>query len=345
MVYDLSSGTVPIPERTNIDVLLAGPPCQGFSTAGKRDFHDPRNNLLLVAGVIALKLMPRVFVAENVAAVISGPHRHYWDSLKGMLLQRGYKIEDLLCHGDRMGIPQIRRRRILLAWRTERENDITLPITNGGVLGDALTNIGVAGNHSLRFLASDSDSAIIANRIKPGQKLSNVRGGPTAVHTWDIPEVFGHTNAMERSFLETLMRARRRYRLRKNGDADPVSLETLEKEFRKPVKQVISRLMKIGYVRQINDSYDLTHAFNGKYRRLRSDKPSLTVDTRFGNPRYFLHPVENRGFTVRESARIQGFPDCFTFDGPDIIQYRLVGNAVPPPLAECLAHFTRNALL
>ena len=56
------------------DALIAGSPCQGFSTIGKRRLHDPRNKLLLVTGLIAEKLRPRLVVAENVPAVISGKH-------------------------------------------------------------------------------------------------------------------------------------------------------------------------------------------------------------------------------------------------------------------------------
>ena len=74
------------------------------------------------------------------------------------------------------------------------------------------------------------------------------------------------------------------------------------------------------------------------------DKPSHTVDTRFGAPRYFLHPNEHRGFTVREAARIQGFPDDYVFHGDEKFQYRLIGNAVPPPLARLAAEFAAHLL-
>ncbi|WP_442915885.1 DNA cytosine methyltransferase [Loktanella sp. M215] len=57
----------------------------------------------------------------------------------------------------------------------------------------------------------------------------------------------------------------------------------------------------------------MTHTFNGKYRRPHWNDVSPTVDTRFGQPRYFLHPDQHRGFTVREAARIQSFPDSYKF--------------------------------
>jgi DNA (cytosine-5)-methyltransferase 1 len=107
----------------------------------------------------------------------------------------------------------------------------------------------------------------------------------------------------------------------------------------------LQALVTKGYVRRLGNAYDLTHTFNGKFRRLLWGQPAPTVDTRFGDPWYFLHPDENRAFTVREAARVQGFPDWFIFHGPERSQYRLIGNAVPPPLAALLGTFIRGTLL
>ena len=345
MVTDLSNGSMPLSTLSGLDVLLAGPPCQGFSTAGKRDFHDPRNSLLITAGHIALKVRPRVFIAENVTGVTSGPHRQYWDSLQQMLRDAGYQTANLLCEAVKMGVPQIRKRRILIAWSIAKDIDIKIPEVNGGVLRSALENIINAQNHNLKLLPLNSDAARIAKRIKPGQKLSDVREGDKAVHTWDIPEVFGETTEAEKTLLKTILRMRRRLRIRDTGDGDPVRADVLSREFGRTAIKLLTSLEKKGYVRRFGSTYDLARTFNGKYRRLKFDEPSLTVDTRFGEPRYFLHPTELRGFTVREAARIQGFPDTFIFHGPEKAQYRLVGNAVPPTLALQLARFIKYALL
>jgi DNA (cytosine-5)-methyltransferase 1 len=109
--------------------------------------------------------------------------------------------------------------------------------------------------------------------------------------------------------------------------------------------ELLASLVSKGYVRKIGRRFDLANTFNGKYRRLEWDRPSFTVDTRFGEPGYFLHPSEDRGFTVREAARIQGFPDSFRFFGDTRGQYRLIGNAVPPPMARFIAKIVKSALL
>ena len=81
----------------------------------------------------------------------------------------------------------------------------------------------------------------------------------------------------------------------------------------------------------------MKRTFNGKYFRLHPNAPAPTVHTKFGDPRYFLHPLEDRGFSVREAARLQGFPDSFHLPIEVTRAFRQIGNAVPPPLAQAVA--------
>lgn len=340
---DLSNGFYPSPLLSTVDVLLAGPPCQGFSTAGKRNFGDPRNGLLLKVGQIACIVRPKVVLIENVFGVKSPPHRWYWESLKEALRTGGYRTAEVLCQANEMGMAQIRKRMVMVAWKLPQDVTISLSEFPGSNLRDALWGIENAPNHDVKRLPPESDHAKIARHIQPGQKLCNVRGGTRSVHTWDVPEVFGKTTGTEKRVLEGIMRLRRRLRRRAVGDADPIADHVLVKEFGRNVGRVLVSLEQKGFVRRFDRMCDLVGAFNGKYRRLRWDQPSLTVDTRFGDPRYFLHPSEDRGFTVREAARIQGFPDTFLFNGTEKAQYRLIGNAVPPPVASCLATFVKYA--
>jgi DNA (cytosine-5)-methyltransferase 1 len=215
---------------------------------------------------------------------------------------------------------------------------------NGGVLRDVLANLEGVPNHDPVELEPDSRLAKIARRLRPGQKLCNVRQGSRAVHTWDIPEVFGRTNAHERQVLEALIRIRRRRRVRSSGDADPVPIDVLEADLGFSVAPLLQALKKKGFVREREGLFDLMHTFNGKFRRLEWDRPSYTVDTRFGDPRYFLHPSQPRGFSAREAARIQGFPDSYIFSGSTKAQFRMIGNAVPPPMGRAIAEFVRFAL-
>lgn len=320
------------------DVVLAGPPCQGFSTLGKRILEDPRNDLLLRAARLAVTIRPRVVVLENVAGVIAGNHSAYWAKTKNILKNAGYNTEQLICRTDAHGLPQIRKRVILIGWKGKRNDQIVLPQSDACSIRSVLYSIpSNLHNHSPVYLDSRSIDAVIANRIGPNQKLSNVRNSDRSVHTWDIPEVFGKTSKKEKEVLNALILRRRQRRIRKNGDGDPVSASDLARFMNMPVASVLNKLLEKDYLRKVDGKFDFKHTFNGKYRRLQWDLPAPTVDTKFGDPRYFLHPEENRAFTVREAARVQGFPDDFVFEGTLAQQYRMIANAVPPSLSQIIA--------
>lgn len=341
---DLNNGVPDEHSLFGIDTLIAGPPCQGFSTAGKRLVNDERNHLLTLTGTLALRLSPKVLVVENVSGSLAGEHSRYWSALDNMMRGGGYRTHTIRCQTADLGMAQLRRRVLFFAWRTNREIQFAMPAVAAGNLRSVLSGASNQENHHTHRLLSHSREWLIAQRIKPGQKLSNVRGGKNAVATWDIPEVFGRVTEHERTVLEMLRRLRRQERQRDYGDADPVSLARLEAALGPRFHRLVEGLVTKGYLRRVDDGIDLVGTFNGKFRRLRWDKPSCTVDTRFGSPRYFLHPTQQRGFTVREAARIQGFADSYVFRGSDQAQYRLIGNAVPPPLGALAAEIARRLL-
>ncbi len=341
MKIDLGNSSVPEGPMKECDVLLAGSPCQGFSTAGKRIVDDPRNSLLYVTAKVAAQFRPKVVVAENVPAVRSGAHKKYWDGLHSRLRRAGYSTQDLLVNGSDHGLPQLRKRLFLIAWCTGKLVDVALEKRSPVSLGSAIVGAELLPNHEPVVLLEGSSELAIAKRIQQGQKLTNARAGTAAIHTWHIPEVFGTTTASEREVLDSVLRWRRQYRRRSFGDADPVSSYFLRKHFG---NAVLEGLVEKGYLRKIGHYHDLADTYNGKFRRAMESEPSYTVDTRFGDPRLFLHPSEHRGFSVREAARIQGFDDEFLFSGSRAAQFRMVGNAVPPPIAKQLGEVVRQLL-
>jgi DNA (cytosine-5)-methyltransferase 1 len=329
----------------HLDAVIAGPPCQGFSTAGKRDLKDPRNTLLVRAAEVAVRLKPKVVLIENVAGVVSGPQRTFWDSMLGILRSADYRVAEIRCDASKMGVPQRRKRVVALGWSAKKDLDVVLPEGASGTLRDALACLKDVPNHAPRPLDPKSKAGIIARHIGPNQKLCNVRASERSVHTWDIPEVFGKTSHFERLVLSAMLHRRRQKRIRDFGDADPVTARAIQQFVGRPVAAVLRELVDKGYVRRIGKFYDLVHTFNGKFRRLLWQEPAPTVDTRYGDPFYFLHPKEHRAFTIREAARVQGFPDTFVFCGNERSQYRMIGNAVPPPLAKCLAEFVLRTII
>ena len=319
------------------DVVLAGPPCQGFSTAGRNDPDDERNLHLQRVAQLVAGSAAKVVVIENVKGLLGAKYRTLLDSCIGTLRESGFEVSCRLFNLSEYGVAQTRRRVIILG--TRYIEPVSLEGTRKRekrTLRDAIGHIGdeTDGEGGVRLTARDMK---IAAHIAPGQRLTNVRSGPRSVHTWSIPEVFGDVSEEEKSVLAAISRLRRRQRMRDVGDADPIRVEQVTRYLGEESECILRALVDRGYVRRIEDRFDLTHTFNGKYKRLEWDECAPTVDTRFVEPRYFLHPEECRGFSVAEMAALQDFPNTYVFPDCVTTSSRLIGNAVPPRFAEALA--------
>lgn len=330
------------PGRT--DVLLAGAPCQGFSTVGKRDVEDPRNFLLSRVAMAAADVAPRIIILENVPAAAVGAHGRHWRLLEDALKWQGFNVRRVVVDGNLTGLAQHRRRLFMVCWRGSEHLRIELARCPVIGLRSAFSELEGLEGHDVVALTNPKDRAI-AKQIGPGQKLSNVRIGLRNVASWDVPQVYGTTSDDERRLLTLIARMRRRSRVRDHGDGDPVARDALAKAFGRDPSPEIDRLVCADYLRIRDGLVDLRHTYNGKYRRLHWDMPSPTVDTHFGRPNNFLHPSEHRGLTLREAMRLQGIPDWFTVRGSKADTFRMVGNAVPPPMAGAIAAFVRDAIL
>lgn len=348
--HKIKAEQVEIGEGFNIpfssDVVIAGPPCQGFSTGGGYKDVDPRNALLLTTCRAIAKSDVKLAVIENVASLTNRKNKAYLEAALSILTEGGYYCEYAVLTASDFGVPQRRRRTVIIARSSARPFGGVTPIETPFVtVSDALAGLDeTSPNHIPRFPVKGSKHEKIARRIGPDQKLCNVRGGEASVPTWSIPECFGKTTKAERKVLETVRRLRRQQRKRSYGDADPVDVFALESVCREARPSVLESLMSRGYLREFGSCIDLTNTFNGKYRRLNNEGVSPTVDTRFGDVQLFLHPSENRGLTVREAARIQGFDDSFLFPDDTKTSFRLIGNAVPPPMSEAIAQMCKDLI-
>ncbi|WP_158584094.1 DNA cytosine methyltransferase [Salinibius halmophilus] len=332
---DLSVEQIIIPK--SCDVLVSGSPCQGYSTLGKRRVDDPRNNLLFKAIDAGTESRVPIIVLENVVGAIQGVFRNNWEKAERQLQNNGYWTKTIVLDASNFNVPQQRKRVFLVARLGKKDFQLDPIKQNAKGLGHYIGNNKIDPEDIPKNFQLSSDQLKISKAIAQGKKLCDVRLGDRSVHTWDIPEVFGTTSAEEKLLLVTISKLRRRLRRRSNGDADPVELEQLKQHCGYELDKQILSLVKKGYITKKDGYIDLSHRFNGKYKRPFYDGFSPTVDTTFGNPKNFLHPTQHRGFTVREAAKIQGFPDSFEFFGSIHNQFKMIGNAVPPPLAKALA--------
>ena len=348
----------------NIDVVVGGFPCQGFSKAGPKRIDDPRNKLYLAMVHAIAQLQPVIFVAENVDGLNQNFNGFFLEKIKKDFGELGYEVHERTFNAVGFGVAQHRRRTFIIGYRDRlvwdwpkythifstrngerRIENIDLDFSEayrGRVISDAIGDL-----LDLRIDELDHEiepvnkrDQAVARKIGAGQKLCNVRFSETSVYTWDIPEVFGPIDESEKIILETIARNRRKKIYGNIPNGNPLPVEEIERlSGLLEIGATLSDLLSKGYVKEIDGKYDLKGAMfcSGLYKRPKWHEPSPTVLTNFHNARYFLHPLQDRPFSVRECARLQSFPDWFSFTGPTKEKYRQIGNAVPPLMADSLA--------
>jgi DNA (cytosine-5)-methyltransferase 1 len=365
------------------DVVLGGFPCQGFSKAGPKRFDDERNPLYLEMHQAVESLRPSVFIAENVDGLSQNYSGAYLDRILRDFSSLNYRVEYQVLDAAAFGLPQHRRRIFFAGLRKDIEHQFRWPIpthsanTRNGEfkisllptlwddtqqealkppvrISDVLTDLieldSQVPDHVI-FNRWPDDYTTIMSRIRQGQKLCNVRHAATSVYTWQIPEVFGAVSIEEVRVLETISKHRRHKQYGTIPNGNPLEIDEIERlSGLQNIKNAIKTLLKKGYLKEINGKYDLKGAMfcSGLFKRPKWSDCAPTVLTNFHNPRYFIHPVRDRPFSVRECARLQGFPDSFRFLSEIVdIQsaYRLLGNAVPPPLSRLFATAVEEVLL
>jgi DNA (cytosine-5)-methyltransferase 1 len=332
-----------------VDVVLAGPPCQGFSSLRKRGLRQNRNGLFRATAQLIADAKPSMFVIENVRGLRwhrSG--RFLQDALAGLRRARliAEVVEVECCY---LNVPQVRRRILLIGGRGRSAERFADEVRNRATDRSRMTAVGDVLRRSPTTSLPPPPTwpswyVDVMRSIGPGQKLCDTRLARTAVHSWNIPSVFGKVTQAEIHTLEVIARIRRvgtgrRYArigdgqavtVRQISDALDLSLERTERRLRGLAHKGYLICPRSGY-------FDLSRKFNGRFRRLDPCKPSPAVLADFGSPRSIIHPYEDRGLSVSECAALQGFPSAFEFAGTTPKRHTLIANAVPPPISRLLA--------
>jgi DNA (cytosine-5)-methyltransferase 1 len=282
-----------LPAKTEIDLVFGGPPCQAFSTAGKRQaFEDERGNVFLKFIDLILDLRPRYAVIENVRGLLSAPLAHRPHSHRGhgfppltstegpggalyfileMLRAGGYEVSFNLYNSANFGAPQIRERVVVLCSRD----------------GQKLPHLSPTHSREKHF------------RLKPWRTFREVTSTLPKSPCDYVP------------FPEKRLRF---YGMLKEGQNWRDLPEELQQE-------------------ALGKSYFSGGGKTGFLRRLAWDKPSPTLVTHPAMPATDLaHPEKDRPLSVQEYKRLQQFPDSWKVVGSLTDQYRQLGNAVPTSL-------------
>lgn len=276
-------------KNLNIDVLVGGPPCQGYSLAGPRDESDDRNTLYEAMVKFASMAKPKVVILENVPGLLTLFQGKGAQRIMDDFSELGYKMQSKVLYAPEYGVPQIRKRVFFV-----------------GVLSEY-------GEFEYPIPFVDPQNYITCeDAISDLPSLENETGS-------DIAE---YTNPPLTMYQEIM---------RSNADKLYNHLGTLHEE--KTVK-LISMVPEGKNYKALPAPYNTMFKYNEALTRYHSKKPSLTINT--GHRSHF-HYKWNRIPTVRESARLQSFPDDFIFYGNKSQQYKQVGNAVPPLLGKAVA--------
>jgi DNA (cytosine-5)-methyltransferase 1 len=287
-----------------IDCLIGGPPCQGFSKnvpAAYRFLEDPRNLLFRSYLDFVAVLRPRVVVMENVAEIYMAYAGAVRDEILATLDRLGYRAIAKVMVASDFGVPQMRRRCLFFASRTSAVPRFPDPTHGPSTYG--------ANGRKLRTSAWAAISDL--PRLENGEGV----------------EPMEYDDAPQNEYQE-LMRAR------SEELYDHVTRRLNEKQY--------SRIASIGPgqgLRELPEHLRPAAGYSGAYGRLDFEMLAPTI-TRWvfhpGSGR-FCHPREPRLLTIREAARLQSFTDDFRFSGTYIQKAHQVGNAVPPFLMRALA--------
>lgn len=273
-----------------IDVIIGGPPCQGFSIAGKRIVEDERNNLYKSFVRYVDFFKPKAFVMENVPNILSMGSGLIRNKIIEDFSSLGYTVVCKLLMASDFGVPQNRKRAFFVG-------------IAGGINFEFPEKLDLPKITSQDAISDLPDLSLLDNSSYPIPSISN-------------------------------------YQKKMRSNSQRLFNHQLTEHKEKTVK-IISLVPDGGNYKDLPEYLKNTRRVNIAWTRLNSQKPSFTIDT---GHRHHFHYKYNRVPTVRESARIQSFPDDFIFLGNKTSQYRQVGNAVPPLLAKYLGNKLKEYL-
>ncbi len=310
--------------KGELDVLVGGPPCQGFSiNAPERFLTDSRNKLFKDYVRFLEEFEPKTFLFENVPGLLSLGDGKVLDRIVGEFVRLDYHVTVKILFAAHYGVPQERWRLILLG---SKLSDIAQPHPTHYALGRANFR---GGGGVLTFQLTESDK----RKLLPAVTVGEAIGDLPRLGMGEGAETIGYTDGIVSPYAALM---RNPEGVTYNHFAAKLARQNAERmKFVKPWgswRDIPHALLPKGMQRARKSDH------TKRYGRLRNDGLAGTVMTKC-DPHWgtvFL-PDQERSLTVREAARFQSFPDVYQFLGPRVSQYEQVGNAVPVLLARAIA--------
>lgn len=316
----------------NVDIVVGGPPCQGFSSANQqRIIDDPRNELYKYYLKAVQKLAPKFVVMENVKGMLSVAEQVVED-YKSIVAEKdgkeySYDIKYELLNSADFGVAQSRERLIYIAIRNDVMQD------KGIKPSDIFTEIKESCKNNRVVTLAEALSFIKpldAPRVKNTNEIDDEKTGKKV----DVNTYSGHDNA----YLKAINQGRE-IPLVFNHKARYVN----------DINYDIYRILNPGEdaadekIADIMPYKHRLHCFKDKYYKLIPDRPSRTITAHLRMDCHsHIHPSQIRAITPREAARCQSFPDDYMFLGAYLKTYMEIGNAVPVLMAKQIAEIIKK---
>ena len=318
----------------NVDVVVGGPPCQGFSSANQqRIIDDPRNELYKYYIKAVSSILPKFVVMENVKGMLKVANQVVEDYANINEYRNGkrytYNVSYELLNSVDFSVAQSRERLIYIAIRNDIEEDFG--ITPMQIFQEIKENNKQRPHYVLRD-ALEAIKPLEAPRIKNTNEIDNDVTGKKI----DNNTFVGNENPY--------------LCLINGGKAEPI-LYNHKARYLNDINYKIYKLLDQGNdaadpkIKGIMPYENRLHCFKDKYYKLIADKPSRTITAHLRMDCHsHIHPFQVRAITPREAARCQSFPDDYMFLGPYLKTYMQIGNAVPCLMAKGIAETIKKYL-
>lgn len=297
-----------------VDVVIGGPPCQGFSSI--RPFRtlterDPRNNLVERYVLTISKLRPQWFLFENVVGILKHQNGQRLKAFLGGLEDAGYNVDWRVVNAAHFGVPQYRERVVIVGNRNHKRYAWPEPICKCDYKS-------MAGKRS-EVMRTDP---LFSQHLAQPPTLMEAIGDLPALEAGQ--ESSEYATEPQNEFQRTMRSGVKRLTMHRATRHSPRMLEII-RHAGANISALPPGLVKSG--------------FSSCYSRLDANRSSTTLTVNFVHPasNRCIHPHQNRALTPREGARLQTFPDDFQFSGTSAQVVKQIGNAVPPMLGKALA--------
>ncbi|MDR1265710.1 MAG: DNA cytosine methyltransferase [Propionibacteriaceae bacterium] len=319
-------------QRGEVDVIIGGPPCQGFSSI--RPFRsssddDPRNTLFEEFASYVNFFRPRVLVLENVVGLATFEGGATITRIQEMFASIGYESDWRILNAANYGVPQKRERLILLGWEPGLKVDFPeiTHVSESKTVGfrDRMRMHGSNYGQLTLFDDPDGDRDELPHAVTVREAID------------DLPVIVSGEEADDYD-----KAPRTDYQKARRGGTTGLTLHASTKHTPKMMEIIRHSGDNISCI----PSHLISSGFSSCYSRLRGDEPAVTITVNFVHPasNKCIHPDLDRALTPREGARLQSFDDSFRFMGNRAQVVRQIGNAVPPLLGRAVASSVSDAL-